>query len=355
MKILITGICGFVGSNIARELLVHFPQCDIMGIDNFSRSGSFLNQQALLSEGIEVFVGDIRMASDMESLPAVDWVIDAAAMASVLSGVNTSSPRLLLEHNLQSTFNVLEYCRKHQAGLILISTSRVYSVDGLMSIPVTSSDHAFVLDQASPLPVGVSPNGINTTFSTQSPISLYGASKLASETLALEYGNAFDFPVWINRCGVLAGAGQFGLPDQGIVSFWVNSWLQEHPLKYIGFSGTGFQVRDCFHPRDLSSLLIKQIEYAGTDRPRVLNLGGGLDNTFSLRQLSNWCQMEIGNRIVNTAEQARAYDAPWIVMDNTNATDIWNWAPQTTVWEIFEETLGHAKKNPNWLQISRAI
>jgi len=57
--------------------------------------------------------------------------------------------------------------------------------------------------------------------STQAPISLYGSTKLACEVLALECGEAFGFPVWVNRCGVLAGAGQFGTPDQGIFAFWV--------------------------------------------------------------------------------------------------------------------------------------
>ena len=61
------------------------------------------------------------------------------------------------------------------------------------------------------------------------PLSLYGASKLASETLILEYGECFGFPVWINRCGVLAGAGQFGKADQGIFSFWIHSFKEKIP------------------------------------------------------------------------------------------------------------------------------
>ena len=86
-------------------------------------------------------------------------------------------------------------------------------------------------------------------FSTAAPVSLYGATKLASEIMALEYGGAFDFPVWITRCGVLAGAGQFGTPAQGIFAFWVNAHLRRRPLRYIGFNGTGYQARDAFHPQ----------------------------------------------------------------------------------------------------------
>src|SRR6185312_13208555 len=98
-------------------------------------------------------------------------------------------------------------------------------------------------------------NGVAENFSTQAPVSLYGSAKLASELLSLEYGEAFGFPVFVNRCGVLAGAGQFGKADQGIFSFWIHSWKSKRPLKYIGFGGQGHQVRDCLHPRDLTTLL----------------------------------------------------------------------------------------------------
>ena len=83
-------------------------------------------------------------------------------------------------------------------------------------------------------------------FSTRAPISLYGSTKLAAEALALEYGDAFDFPVWINRCGVLAGAGQFGTPDQGIFSYWIHAHARRRPLRFIGFDGTGKQTGTCF-------------------------------------------------------------------------------------------------------------
>ena len=195
----------------------------------------------------------------------MDWIIDAAANPSVLAGVDgATSSRQLLEHNLYGTINLLELAKRSRAGFTLLSTSRVYSVKALSEIPVVADENdAFAPDIAVPLPEGVSAHGIAESFSTAAPVSLYGASKLASETIALEYGEAFDFPVWINRCGVLAGAGQFGHAEQGIFSFWINAYLRRQPLKYIGFDGAGHQCRDCFHPRDLLPLLEKQ--FAGRD------------------------------------------------------------------------------------------
>src|SRR6185295_11615660 len=118
---------------------------------------------------------------------------------------------------------------------------------------------------------------------------LYGATKLASETLALEYGAAFDLPVFINRCGVLAGAGQFGKSDQGIFSYWIHSHARRRPLKYLGFNGTGYQVRDCLHARDLLPLLMAQLKNPWRDVPRIVNVSGGIRNSASLRELSAWC------------------------------------------------------------------
>ena len=92
-------------------------------------------------------------------------------------------------------------------------------------------------------------------FSTASPLSLHGSSKLASEILALAYGDAFRFAVWTNRSGVLACAEQFGRPDQGIFAFWIDAYFRRRPLKYIGFDGQGHQVRGCLRQRDLAAIV----------------------------------------------------------------------------------------------------
>src|SRR5205823_10646862 len=163
----------------------------------------------------------------------------------------------------------------------------VYSIRSLANIPVTVMNDRFEPDcSSSTLPQGVSSHGIAEDFATTPPLSLYGSSKLASECVALEYGEAFEFPVWINRCGVLAGAGQFGRADQGIFSFWINAYLRRAPLKYIGFDGAGHQLRDCLHPHDLLRALQKQFVAAGSAKPRVVNFGGGKENSMSLAQLS---------------------------------------------------------------------
>ncbi len=248
MKVLITGICGFAGSSIARGLQDLESTIELSGIDNFSRPGSELNRTALRNLGVPVHHADLRNASDVDALPASDWLIDAAANPSVLAGVSgVTSSRQLVEHNLAGTINLLEYCKRYRAGFILLSTSRVYSIPLLSSLKVQESGEAYRPVAEQDFPNGITTNGVAETYSTMPPVSLYGSTKIAAECLALEYGVDFDFPVWIDRCGVMAGAGQFGRPDQGIFTYWINAWLRNRPLKYIGFNHKGYQVRDCLH------------------------------------------------------------------------------------------------------------
>ncbi|HEX3728533.1 MAG TPA: NAD-dependent epimerase/dehydratase family protein [Opitutaceae bacterium] len=354
MKILITGICGFVGSTLARELAQAPGKPEIFGIDNLSRAGSESNRAELKKLGVKFFHGDLRVASDIDALPACEWVVDAAANPSVLAGVDgQTSSRQLVEHNLSGTVNLLEYCKRHKAGFVLLSTSRVYSIAPLAALPMKVESSAFRPDFGNKPPAGASSAGISESFPTGAPVSLYGATKVASEALALEYGETFSLPVFINRCGVLAGAGQFGRPDQGIFAFWVNSWLRKRPLKYIGFDGQGHQVRDCLHPRDLVPLLLAQFQAPKLAAPdRIVNLGGGVASARSLRQLSDWCAGKFGAHGVSAGPASRAFDLPWIVLDCAKAGRIWQWRPQTPVDAILEEIAVHAGNHPDWLELS---
>lgn len=354
MKILITGIAGFVGSTIAKELLVQRPDISIYGIDNFIRPGSENNRLELKALGAKIFHGDIRNRSDLETLPSVDWVIDAAANPSVLAGVDGKTSSLqLVEHNLGGTIQLLEYCKTNKAGFVLLSTSRVYSIPGISSVQVESKGRAFTPKEDQDFCPGISTNGIAENYSTRAPVSLYGVTKVASEALALEYGNTFDFPVWINRCGVLAGSGQFGRPDQGIFSFWINAYLTKQPVKYIGFGGKGEQVRDCLHPKDLVPLLFKQFSADRHSTEQICNISGGVENSMSLSQLSDWCGSRCGPHEVGAEPAMRPFDIPWMVLDNRKAKAVWDWQPITPIEEILEEILAHAREHPNWLELSK--
>ncbi|MDQ6626453.1 MAG: NAD-dependent epimerase/dehydratase family protein [Verrucomicrobiota bacterium] len=356
MKLLISGICGFVGSTLAHGLLDADPTLEIVGFDNFIRPGSESMREPLRKRGVKLVHADIRAPSDMEMLPRVDWILDAAANPSVLAGVDgLTSSRQLIEHNLYGTVNILELAKRDRAGCILLSTSRVYAIEPLAELKVDEVDRAFRPATDTIAPAGLSTHGIAEGFSTAAPISLYGSTKLASECLALEYGRAFDFPVWINRCGVLAGAGQFGRADQGIFAFWINAYLRRRPLKYIGFGGRGFQVRDALHPRDLVPLLLRQFRELAPAKPRTLNFGGGVANAMSLAQLSDWCAARFGTHDVGVDATPRPYDLPWVVMDARAAESAWDWRPETSLPDLLEEIAAHAEQHEHWLDLSAPL
>ena len=355
MKVLITGICGFVGSTLAKSLAAEPWVSSVVGIDNLSRRGSEGNRKPLEQLGIRVLHGDVRCASDVDALPKADWVIDAAANPNVLAGIDGyTSSRQLLEHNLAGTINLLEYCKTHVAGFCLLSTSRVYSIPGLANLRMRVVGDAFAPDPEQEFPIGISVAGVSESYSTAQPVSLYGSTKVTSEHLALEYGETFGFPVWINRCGVMAGAGQFGHPAQGIFAYWIHSFRERKPLKYIGFGGQGYQVRDCLHPKDLVPLLAKQFALSQlTDKSfnacqRVINLSGGPENAMSLAQLTGWCKDRFGDQQIRAIAEDRAFDIPWMVLDLGNARARWGWTPTTTIPEVLEEIASFAEAHDNW-------
>jgi CDP-paratose 2-epimerase len=298
--------------------------------------------------GVQLFHGDTRMTSDVDALPVTDWVIDAAAQPSVLAGRDGKiSSRQLIEHNLLGTINLLEYCRSSRAGLILLSTSRVYSITAMLNLPLRVESSAFTLNEEQPWPASVSSEGVAEGFSTEAPISLYGATKLASEQLAQEYASAFGTPTWINRCGVLAGAGQFGTAEQGIFSYWLHAHYKRRPLKFLGFGGHGFQVRDALHPRDLARIVDFQLRSNGPGQ--LLNISGGRANSMSLRQLTEWCNQRLGPHQPVADGSERPYDIPWLILDSSKASAATSWKPEIALLDILDEIAGHAVAHPDWL------
>jgi CDP-paratose 2-epimerase len=353
MRLFITGICGFVGSTVALALRELRPDVQIRGIDNFCRPGSETNRSRLKSAGISATHADVRCASDFEMLPDCDWIIDAAANPSVLAGIGGTSSRQLMEQNLHGAVNLLEHARRVKAGFLLLSSNRVYNIPDLTTIPLKVLDSAFTFDAAKPSPQGVTERGLNEQFSTAPPISLYGATKLASETITLEYGSAFGFPVIVDRCGVLAGETQFGVPEQGIYSFWVRMYASRRPLKYLGFGGKGYQVRDALDPIDLAELLLLQMEKPELSTGKLWHVGGGAANAMSLAQLSRWCGNEFGEHLVEPDTTQRPFDVPWMIMDNSHVEHTFGWRPQIPLTKILSHIAAHHRQNPHWLDLSK--
>ena len=182
MKLLITGACGFVGTAIAQALLERRDGLKLFGIDNLMRPGSELNRTTLKRLGVEFIHGDVRNHSDLDALPACDWVIDAAANPSVLAGVNGSSTSQLFEHNLAGVANVL--------GILQIER-RVCAVEqqpGSTRYARTHQlprvvDEGFVLDDTRSLPAEFQPTESTRSFRHQHLFRCMGVRNLLLKLL----------------------------------------------------------------------------------------------------------------------------------------------------------------------------
>jgi CDP-paratose 2-epimerase len=159
--------------------------------------------------------------------------------------------------------------------------------------------------------------------------------------------------VWVFGCGVVAAAGQFGHITQGVFAFWINAHLRRASLRYIGFGGHGHQVRDCLHPNDLGALILRQMEAGdGGSRPRLVNVSGGIDNSMSLLQLTQWCDARFGRHEVGEDPRPRPFDIPWLVLNPAAANAAWDWSPRVDVKSILEEIAVHAEQHHDWLRLS---
>lgn len=334
-KILITGGCGFIGSNLAVMFLERGYH--VTCFDNLSRSGSEKLLKRVLDCGCEYVHGDIRVAEDFEKLhPSYDVMIECSAEPSVLVGSRGTDAKYIIDSNLLGAVNCFEYCRRRGTPILFLSSSRVYPYDRINSLKFVETDTRFELAEGSE---GVRPQGISLEFPLDGLRTLYGATKLCCEVLLREYSANFGIPVVVDRCSVVAGPWQLGRVDQGVFTHWLVSHLYKKDLEYIGFGGTGKQVRDLLHIDDLGELILKQIKVVRQQKFAVFNVGGSVTSNLSLCEASRLCSEITGNKIsVGSSLANRAGDIAWYVSDNAQVEKAYNWKPRRTARDVLQDT-----------------
>ncbi|MFP5041429.1 NAD-dependent epimerase/dehydratase family protein [Parasediminibacterium sp. JCM 36343] len=336
MRILITGGCGFVGSNLAMLFKTRYPSYEIVCFDNLNRRGSELNLRRLLENGIQFVHGDIRHKDDLKRVGQVDLIIEAAAEPSVLAGAG-GDIEYLIDTNLNGTINALYMAKLWNAGFVFLSTSRVYPYDQLEKVKYTIGDTRFEIAGNQTI-AGITKDGLTEAFPLEGVRSLYGATKLSSEYLIQEFCKNFGLDAVINRCGVLTGPYQMGKIDQGVVVLWMARHFWKGSLGYIGFGGEGLQVRDMLHVRDLFELLDYQVKNLKTYKGEIFNVGGSIDISVSLKELTGWCEKITGNTIpINKVAENRPADIPIYLTDNSKITAATGWKPTIGTEQILSE------------------
>lgn len=335
-RILITGGAGFVGANLCVFLKRAFAGVHVVAFDNLKRRGSELNLARLKSHGIEFIHGDVRSPEDLAELPAFDLLIDCAAEPSVHAGV-ADGPAYVINTNLLGTFHCLEESRRRNAHFLLLSSSRVYPIRTLNTLPYQERATRYEWAPQDTI-AGATPDGITEEFPLSGERSFYGASKLAAELLLQEYAASYGMRALINRCGVLAGPWQMGRVDQGVVALWVASHMFQLPLSYRGFEGRGKQVRDVLHIEDLFDLLVRQMQAASAWDGSIFNVGGGRVRSTSLVELTDLCKSITGRDLrLDARPETSAVDLRIYLTNFTKVSRAFGWTPQRDMHRIVSD------------------
>ena len=326
MKILITGGCGFVGSNIAIYLKKKLKKVKISSLDNLTRKGSKLNKMRLINYNIKNYNINIEKLDNAQLLPKFDLIIDCCAEPAIEA--SKKDPNRVFKTNLVGTFNVLKKCIKDKSNIIFLSSSRVYSIEKLRRLIKN-------LNLLKPIKLKTK---INENFDTSSASSLYGFTKLSSEKLIQEIFYKSNLKYIINRFGVIAGPWQFGKQDQGFVPLWVAKHLFKKKLSYIGFGGNGHQVRDVIHIDDVCNIIFLQIKKLKTINNNIFNIGGGIKNAISLLSLTNKCKKLTKNNInIKKVLKTSIFDIPYFVTDNSKILKAYKWKPTKNIDKILKD------------------
>jgi CDP-paratose 2-epimerase len=335
-RVLITGGAGFIGASVALELAARHPGWEIVALDNLHRRGAELNLSRLREGGVRFVHGDVREPDDLQAVDGFDALVECSAEPSVMAGVDGATG-FLVRTNLLGAYHCLEEATRHGAQVLFLSTSRVYPVAALNSLSYVEEETRFELlgDQALP---GASEHGVSERFPLEGARTLYGASKLSAELLIAEYAESFGLRTVIDRCGVVAGPWQMGKVDQGVFTHWMLAFHFRRPLSYLGFGGTGKQVRDLLHVADLVELVDDQLLRPEHWSGAVVNVGGGAAISLSLREASLLCREITGHDLeIGCDPRTRAGDVRIYLSDCRALVRYTSWTPRRSAREIMTD------------------
>jgi CDP-paratose 2-epimerase len=321
MNLLITGGCGFLGSNLASHALSRGD--DLAVVDNLSRVGSADNRRWLEAQGeFRFFQADVRDPEAVrravrESRP--DVVFHLAGQVAMTTSL--ADPRLDFEVNALGTFNVLDALRQSSpsTALLFSSTNKVYG-----DLEQFTYEEAATRWRCVERPDGFDES---TPLEFHSP---YGCSKGAADQYVLDFGRMFGLRTALFRHSSMYGGRQFATFDQG----WVG-WFAAEALRVkrgvqprIRVAGTGKQVRDVLHAEDMVALYFRAAERIDAIRGEAFNVGGGMANSLSLLELLDLLAGQTGAAIEVEHGPARESDQRVFVADIRKASRLLDWSPR---------------------------
>lgn len=321
MKILITGGCGFLGSNIASSVMERGHELII--IDNLYRIGSEKNLSWLKEKGKFAFLNnDVRNAKDIDQIirqEKPEVIFHFAGQVAMTTSIEY--PRTDFEINALGTFNVLDSVRRFSPESIVIysSTNKVYGDLEYLRYEETATRYT-----ASDFPNGF-PESIALDF-----CSPYGCSKGSADQYMLDFHRIFDIKTVVFRHSSMYGGRQFATYDQGWIGWFCYLALQ---TKYgllnepFTISGNGKQVRDVLYVDDMVNLYFKSIEHIERIKGQFFNVGGGMKNSLSLLELFDLLERELNIKLDYNKLSVRQSDQKVFVADLDKINRLTGWSP----------------------------
>jgi CDP-paratose 2-epimerase len=331
-KVIITGVAGFVGTNMTLALLRDGIQ--VIGLDSLSRRGTSFNLETI-KEQFPNFDFRRREIEDMAGeiyKEQPELVYHFAAQVAVTSSLE--SPVRDFRINAEGSFFIAKAAREVGAAIVYTSTNKVYG-DNVNRVPISEVATRYDFEGA------LAQKGLTEEFSIDTAHHTpYGVSKLVGEIYVREFGGI------ANRCSCMYGPNQYGIVDQGWLSHIATSKLTQRPVIIYG---DGKQVRDALHVRDVVRLFRAQGEaLLGSNgeafRGEVFNVGGGYENTVSLLELCSRWEIEPSFGEWRPADQKVFY------CDVSKAQRLLDWKPEvgleeglTDLYEWTRDTLTRQK------------
>lgn len=321
MKYLITGGCGFVGSNLAAEVLKRNEELFVF--DNLYRSGSEKNYLWLKEKGdFQFYHRDIRNYNDVENVVKgikPDVIFHLAGQVAMTTSIN--DPRMDFEVNAVGTHNILEAVRKYSpdTAILYSSTNKVYG--DLEYLTYEETDTRYACKEY--------PDG----FDEKMPLdfhSPYGCSKGAADQYLLDYYRMFGIRTVVFRHSSMYGGNQHPTYDQGWIGWFVQKAIEIKKgilNEAFTISGNGKQVRDVLHSEDVVNLYFKASKAIEKSKGQAFNIGGGIENSLSLLELFNLLENNLNIKMNYTILPARVSDQKIFVSNNQKIKIMTNWEP----------------------------
>lgn len=349
-SILILGGAGFMGSNLALHLTKLGYSVTVM--DNLVRAGVENNLEEFKKHSIKMVRGDIRNPEDFNKLEDIYDVV--LLLAAQPSAINYSNPVFDITNNSVGVLNTLEFIRGSGAGLIFWSTNKCYSGRLTNSIPYMETDLRYEwlpTLKSDNLPIGWSPKGFNEQLSIDGKDrSIYGVSKAMADILIQEWSDAYQIPSIINRLSCQSGPRQWGLAEQGWVTWFAIANELGLPIEIFGFNGK--QVRDNLYVGDLCDLIVKQIEKLPNYYGEIFNVGGGISHNLSLLEAIEIIE-ELNSKkfsYIKYNPKERRADQRIYISDISKVSSHFDWSPTTSVKNSYIQIIEWVKENKKVLE-----